>query len=103
MGSIFNVPVVRLGSRQRSWRGWPPGRAMLSAPTCRGGTISERWPIAGPTLLVMGGEGAGPVGGARRRVLAPGENSHGRPVDSLNLAVATALALYQIRGPHLRV
>jgi TrmH family RNA methyltransferase len=24
-------------------------------------------------------------------------------LDSLNLAVATALALYQIRGPHLRV
>jgi TrmH family RNA methyltransferase len=54
-----------------------------------------------PILLVMGSEGAGLspelTAACTRLVKIP---MAGR-LDSLNLAVATALALYQIRGPHL--
>ena len=54
-----------------------------------------------PTLLLMGSEGPGlsdPLTAAcTRLVKIP---MAGR-LDSLNLAVATALVLYQIRGPHL--
>ena len=54
-----------------------------------------------PVLLLMGSEGPGlsePLAAAcTRLVKIP---MAGR-LDSLNLAVATALVLYQIRGPHL--
>jgi TrmH family RNA methyltransferase len=54
-----------------------------------------------PALLLMGSEGPGlsePLTAAcTRLVKIP---MAGR-LDSLNLAVATALVLYQIRGPHL--
>ena len=57
----------------------------------------------GPELVVMGSEGSGlsdaVAAACTRRVKIPMSGS----LDSLNLAIATALTLYQIRGPHLKI
>ena len=51
----------------------------------------------------MGSEGPGLsdalAAAATRRVKIPMAGN----LDSLNLAIATALTLYQIRGPHLKI
>ena len=56
-----------------------------------------------PTLLVMGSEGPGLsaelAAACDRLVKIPMAGT----LDSLNLAIATALTLYQIRGPHLKL
>jgi RNA methyltransferase, TrmH family len=102
MGSIFSVPLVRLQAHQfRDWiKGWPGdvvGTHLSAGADFR--TVSYR----GPIVLVMGSEGSGlseeMAGMCTQLVKIP---MAGR-LDSLNLAVATALALYQIRGPHLRL
>jgi RNA methyltransferase, TrmH family len=102
MGSIFSVPVARLDQSSflqwlASWPGDVVGTHLSGTDDFR--KIAYR----SPTLLVMGSEGAGLssdlAAACTRLVKIP---MAGR-LDSLNLAVATALALYQIRGPHLRV
>jgi TrmH family RNA methyltransferase len=102
MGSIFNVPLVRAGAEEGlAWvRGWPGD----SVGTHLGATEDFRsTAYRRPTLLVMGSEGPGlsPALSAAcsRLVRIP---MAGR-IDSLNLAVATALMLYEIRRESLRL
>lgn len=102
MGSIFAVPLAR-GSREeaialaRSWRGDVVATHLDATHDFR--HVDYR----GPVMLVMGGEGPGLTDElaavATRRVKIPMAGK----LDSLNLAVATALALYQIRGPQLEM
>ncbi len=102
MGSIFAVPLARL-SREAflDWRrGWPGD----VVGTHLAGTQDFRAALyRSPTLLVMGGEGPGLspelTAACDRLVKIPMAGT----LDSLNLAVATALTLYQIRGPNLRL
>jgi TrmH family RNA methyltransferase len=85
----------------RDWlTGWPGdvvGTHLAATEDFRTAKLKE------PVLLVMGREGPGLsdelTAACTRRVVIP---MAGR-LDSLNLAVATALALYQIRGRHLRI
>lgn len=100
MGSIFAVPLARMtGEEFLSWRArWPGdviGTHLAAQDDMRRVTYRE------PVLLMMGGEGPGLspalADAATRLVKIP---MAGR-LDSLNLAVATALTLYQIRSPHL--
>lgn len=102
MGSIFSVPLVRLDQPSflqwlKSWPGDVVGTHLSGTDDFR--KVAYR----SPTLLVMGSEGAGLsselAAACTRLVKIP---MAGRS-DSLNLAVATALALYQIRGSHLRM
>ena len=102
MGSIFNVPVVRMTPDRfqtwsRTWRGDIVGTQIAAGEDFR--KVSYR----APTLLLMGSEGPGlsPELAAicSRLVKIP---MAGR-LDSLNLAVATALVLYEIRKERLRV
>ncbi|MCL4768036.1 MAG: RNA methyltransferase [Hyphomicrobiaceae bacterium] len=102
MGSTFAVPLVRTGREaflqwRRSWPGEVVGTHLAAAEDFRAVTYR------GPTLLAMGSEGPGLsedlAAACDRLVKVP---MAGR-LDSLNLAVATALMLYQIRGPHLRL
>ena len=102
MGSIFAVPLIRMTHEAfLSWRaGWPGdvvGTTLEAHEDFR--SVGYR----APALLVMGSEGPGlsePVALAcTRLVKIP---MAGR-LDSLNLAVATALMLYQIRGPELKL
>ena len=100
MGSIFAVPLVRLDRPgfvewAKTWPGDIVGTHLEGAEDFRKATPK------GPVLLVMGSEGPGMSEEVRAvctklvRIPMAGE------LDSLNLAVATALALYQLRGPHL--
>lgn len=102
MGSIFAVPLARsdrdgLVSLAKSWPGTVAG-------THLSGTVDFREArYTAPILLIMGNEGAGlspEVSAAcRQLVRIP---MAGR-LDSLNLAVATALMLYEIRRPSLKL
>jgi RNA methyltransferase, TrmH family len=100
MGSIFSVPLARIDEPGfmkllAAWPGDSIATHLAASEDFRKATYR------GPTLLVMGSEGPGlsdPVAKAcTKRVRIPMAGK----LDSLNLAVATALTLYQIRGPHL--
>ena len=102
MGSIFNVPVVRMvPDRFLAWAATWPGDIVGTQLAAR--EDFRKVPYRAPTLLLMGSEGPGlsPELAAvcSRRVRIP---MAGR-LDSLNLAVATALVLYEVRREQLRI
>jgi RNA methyltransferase, TrmH family len=100
MGSVFNVPLVRAGPADglqwaQRWPGDIVGAHLRASADFR----SVAW--RRPTLLLMGSEGPGLTpelsAACTRLVRIP---MAGR-IDSLNLAVATALMLYEIRREQL--
>lgn len=100
MGSVFAVPLVRMSREaflawSRGWQGDVVGTHLDAREDFRKADYRP------PTLLLMGSEGPGLsealTAACTRLVKIP---MAGR-LDSLNLAVATALVLYEIRGPHL--
>ncbi|MFZ1104088.1 MAG: RNA methyltransferase [Hyphomicrobiaceae bacterium] len=100
MGSVFNVPLVRASAQDglawvQRWRGDVVGAHLAATDDFR--SVAYRQ----PTLLLMGSEGPGLSpelsAACTRRVRIP---MAGR-IDSLNLAVATALMLYEIRRERL--
>jgi len=102
MGSIFHVALVRLGLEgflawAGAWKGDVIGTYLSSQQDFRAAAYRA------PTLLAMGSEGPGlspkMAGACTRLVKIP---MAGR-LDSLNLAVATALMLYEIRRDRLRL
>jgi len=102
MGSIFAVPLVRWSpERFLAWRQAWPGEAV--GTHLGAGEDFRAVSYRAPTLLVMGSEGPGLsealAGACSRLVKIP---MAGR-LDSLNLAVATALMLYEIRRATLRI
>jgi RNA methyltransferase, TrmH family len=103
MGSIFAMPVARASEAgflafRKSFKGLVAGTHLLGAVDYR--SIDYR---GKPTLLLMGNEQAGLTealtSACDRLIRIPQE---GR-ADSLNLAVATAVALYEIRRHALKV
>jgi TrmH family RNA methyltransferase len=102
MGSIFNVPLVRASvpdtlSWTRHWSGDIVGAHLRASADFR--SVAYRQ----PTLLLMGSEGPGLSpelsASCTRLVRIP---MAGR-IDSLNLAVATGLMLYEIRRERLQM
>ena len=102
MGSIFNVPLLRIDQDRflawaAEWKGDVVGTHLSGREDFRA------VPYRAPTLLAMGSEGPGLspalATGCSRLVKIP---MAGR-LDSLNLAVATALMLYEIRKGSLRL
>ncbi len=102
MGSIFAVPLVRLEQPAflqlaGRWTGDVAGTHLSGKVDYRAADYKA------PTLLVMGSEGSGmseaTAAACNKLVRIP---MVGR-LDSLNLAVATALMLYEIRRPGLNV
>jgi len=100
MGSIFNVPMVRAGVAEclqwvQRWPGDIVGAHLRASADFR----SVAW--RQPTLLLMGSEGPGLTpelsAACTRLVRIPMAGS----IDSLNLAVATALIAYEIRRERL--
>jgi TrmH family RNA methyltransferase len=102
MGSVFNVPLVRASAQDGlAWAQRCPGDivgAHLKA-TDDFRSVAYRQ----PTLLLMGSEGPGLSpelsAACTRRVRIPMAGH----IDSLNLAVATALMLYEIRRERLKL
>ncbi|MDX2288091.1 MAG: RNA methyltransferase [Hyphomicrobiaceae bacterium] len=102
MGSIFAVPLVRMEraaflALATSWTGDIVGLHLAATHDFRTG------PYHGPTLVLMGSEGPGLsdelTATATRLVRIPMAGD----LDSLNLAIAAALTLYEIQRPYLRV
>ena len=89
--------------RKTSWPGAPAGLATWWAPSSRRVEDFRRVGYRGPQLLLMGSEGPGLsgelAGAATRLVKIPMAGK----LNSLNLAVATALMLYEMRKDRLRV
>jgi len=102
MGSIFAIPLVKIDREKflawrKTWPGEMVGTHLAAKEDFRAVTYR------GPVLLAMGSEGPGlsdtVAAACDRLVKIPMAGK----LDSLNLAVATALTLYQIRGPHLKL
>ena len=102
MGSIFVVPLVKLEREAflellKNWPGDVVATHLDASADFR--KVSYR----APELLLMGSEGPGLsdtlAKASTRRVKIPMAGE----LDSLNLAIATALTLYQIRGNRLKI
>jgi TrmH family RNA methyltransferase len=102
MGSIFNVPLVRMSAERflafsAAWKGDVVGAHLSGREDFRAARYRA------PTLLAMGSEGPGLsaelAAACSRLVKIPMAGA----LDSLNLAVATALMLYEIRRSDLRL
>jgi len=102
MGSIFNVPVVRLEPPAfLAWRdGWP-GEVVGTHLEAREDFRQAGY--RGPQLLVMGSEGPGLSGELVRACTRLVKIPMAGRLDSLNLAVASALMLYEMRKDRLRL
>ncbi len=102
MGSVFAVPLVRVSREdfltwRADWRGDVVGTHLDAREDFR------RAAYKGPVLLVMGSEGPGLSESLTRACSRLVKIPMAGKLDSLNLAVATALTLYQIRGGALRI
>ena len=100
MGSIFAVPLVRLDqpaflALARRWTGDVAGTHLSGKTDYRAAAYRA------PTLLVMGSEAAGLSEATAARCSKLVRIPMAGRLDSLNLAVATALMLYEIRRPAL--
>ncbi len=102
MGSVFHVPLLRMDlERFLAWAGKWPGDVVGTHLEAREDfrAVSYR----APTLLLMGSEGPGLspelAAACTRLVKIPMAGG----LDSLNLAVATALVLYEVRKTQLRI
>jgi TrmH family RNA methyltransferase len=102
MGSVFAVPLVKV-SREAflTWRGDWCGDVV--GTHLDGQEDFRRASYKGPVLLVMGSEGPGMSDSLTRSCSKLVKIPMAGKLDSLNLAVATALTLYQIRGGSLRL
>jgi TrmH family RNA methyltransferase len=102
MGSVFGVPIVKVSREaflawRADWRGDVVGTHLEGREDFR------RAAYKGPVLLVMGSEGPGLSDSLTRACSRLVTIPMAGKLDSLNLAVATALTLYQIRGGALRI
>jgi RNA methyltransferase, TrmH family len=102
MGSIFSIPLVRLSREEflawrADWAGDVIGTHLDATDDFRKITYKE------PTLIVMGSEGPGLTDSLTRACSRLVRIPMASGQDSLNLAVATALTLYQARGARLTV
>lgn len=100
MGSVFNVPIGRqtpeeFASLCRRWRGAVVGSHLEARKDFREQDFSV------PTLLVMGSEGPGLTIGLKETCTDLVKIPMAGKLDSLNLAVATALILYEARKRRL--
>lgn len=102
MGSIFAVPIVKLDREAffalaKAW----PGEVIGTHLDAREDFRTTRYD--GRELIVMGSEGPGLSGGAAAICSSLVKIPMAGALDSLNLAIATALMLYQVRGPYLKL
>jgi RNA methyltransferase, TrmH family len=102
MGSIFAVPLVKMSAQDflglaASWPGDVIGTHLRGLEDFRAGKHRT------PELVVMGGEGPGLSPQAAEACTRLVKIPMAGQLDSLNLAIATALMLYQVRGPYLKL
>lgn len=100
MGSVFAVPLARAElTKFIEWRASWPGDVVGTHLDATDDFRSAR--LRDPLLVVMGSEGPGMSEAMRAACSHLVRIPMSGRLDSLNLAVATALALYQFRSPHI--
>lgn len=102
MGSIFAVPIAKMERAafldlQKAWHGDVIGTHLDAREDFRSADYK------GPHLIVMGGEGPGLSSSAAALCTKLVKIPMAGKLDSLNLAIATALTLYQVRGSQLKL
>lgn len=102
MGSIFSLPLVRAAREPfDDWlKSWPGD---VVATHLKGRDDFRSVSYQGPTLLLMGSEGPGLSDDLMQRAGTVVRIPMAGTLDSLNLAVATALMLYEVKGPDLKI
>ena len=95
MGSAFRMPITRVDSLEDVIVRANRAGVRVFAAVPRGGTPLPAAKLAGPALVVLGGEGAG----LSRAILDAADEGitipmHGH-VESLNVSIAAALVLYE--------
>lgn len=104
MGSAFRLPIAR-ASVHHAMRAAGAARVQVLAAVARVGQPLFETDLRGPTALLLGGEGSGLPLGLLEQADAMVSIPMRAPVDSLNVAVAAALLLYEAarqratRGP----
>jgi TrmH family RNA methyltransferase len=97
MGSAFRMPVARAKTAEAAAALARAHGLRVVATVGHGGLSMAQADLRGPLALVVGGEGAGlppsMVEGADLQITIPME----APVESLNVAVATALLVFECR------
>jgi len=101
MGATFHVPVIRTRTIDKSVDAWRAAGVSIVAAVARGGTSMYDVDLTRPTALLLGGEGPGLpaslTSAADVRISIPMRDA----VESLNVAVAAALVLYEARRQRL--
>ncbi|HVL70176.1 MAG TPA: RNA methyltransferase, partial [Vicinamibacterales bacterium] len=97
MGSTFRLPVAAAASLTDALRSVRAAGLRVVATVPRGGTPLRQTDLVQPAAILLGGEGAGipadVIGEADEQVTIPMRP----PVESLNVAIAAALVLYEAR------
>lgn len=97
MGSVFHLPVIRTRTPMASIESWKAAGLEVVAAVPRGGTSMYEMDLTRPVAILMGGEGPGlpddVIAAADARVSIPMSDA----AESLNVAVAAALLLYEAR------
>lgn len=102
MGSVFHVPVIRSRSHLSTLSEWRASGVRIVAAVPRDGVPMQEMDFTGPIAVLMGGEGPGlsddALAVADARVSIP----MAAAVESLNVAVAAAVLLYEARRQRAR-
>lgn len=100
MGGTFRLPVAARGTAPEVIAAAHQDGVRIVAAVPRGGTPLPRLDFRKPTAIVLGGEG----GGVSSEIVAETQESvtipMRAPVESLNVAVAAALILYEASRQH---
>lgn len=100
MGSLFHVPICRADLAGLTQHASRTGAAVIATHLAATTDIRALHPIE-PQILLMGTEQAGLTDAAAEAATQLVKIPMAGAADSLNLAVATAIALYQLRQPFL--
>jgi TrmH family RNA methyltransferase len=95
MGSAFRLPVATATSLDAPLAAARDAELRIFATVARGGTPLDRASLAGPTLVLLGGEGPGLSDDVIARADERLTIAMRAPVESLNVSVAAALILYE--------
>jgi RNA methyltransferase, TrmH family len=102
MGSIFAMPIVKVSLEEFASiaKTWPGD---LIATHLDGSDDYRARAYRGPELILMGSEGPGLTDEAAALATAKVKIPMSGALDSLNLAIASALMMYQVRADRLKV
>ncbi len=97
MGSVFHLPVIRSRSCLATLGEWRASGIRMVAAVPRDGVPLHEMDFSGPVAILMGGEGPGLASDALAIADATVSIPMAPAVESLNVAVAAAVILYEAR------